>query len=298
MDYNGGVDTGLIATLSQKDFPPLLQEIPDAPKQLFVRGALPPPDTFLYIGIVGARAVSPYGRRACMSLISGLAGYPVCVVSGLALGTDAEAHKAALDAGLPTVAVLPSGVGDASIYPASNRGLAARILKEGGAVVSEYGREARAARWTFPARNRIMAGLSRAVLLIEASERSGTLITARLALDYNREILAVPHPIGSESGTGNNRLIRTGATLVRGSEDILEALGLISPGDPREARERELPPDADGDERAVWEAMAEPLTRDELIGRSGLSASRANIALSSLAIRGLIVERLGKVERA
>ena len=286
-----------VATLMRNKFPPLLSEIPDAPKSLYVRGALPSPEEYKYLCVVGARAASQYGRRACMSLIGGLAGRPICIVSGLALGTDAQAHEAALDAGLPTVAVLPSGVDDSTIYPSTNRPLAIRILKAGGALVSEYEAGEKAARWTFPARNRIMAGLSHATLIIEASEKSGTLITARLALDYNREVLAVPHPLGAESGAGNNRLIRTGAALVRNSSDILEALGLISPNDPREPGQRELPLDVNEHERAILTALTEPLTRDELIERSELSAQHANIALSSLSIRGYIVERLGKIER-
>jgi len=286
-----------ILTLAKSRFPTLLSEIPDAPKHLFVRGTLPSPDDYKYLCVVGSRAVSPYGRRACMSLVGGLAHQPVCIVSGLALGTDAEAHKAALDTGLPTVAVLPSGVDDTTIYPSSNRPLAARILKAGGAIVSEYESGEKAAKWTFPARNRIMAGLSHATLIIEASEKSGTLITMRLALDYNRDVLAVPHPIGTDGGAGCNRLIRTGATLVRTSDDILEALGLKNPDDPREPSQRELPLDITEHERSVLTILTGPLTRDELFELSGLSAQHANIALSSLSIRGLIVERLGKIER-
>ncbi|HEX8994380.1 MAG TPA: DNA-processing protein DprA [Candidatus Paceibacterota bacterium] len=277
-------------------FPPLFAEIPDAPERLFVRGTLPSPDEYIYLCVVGSRHASPYGKRAAASLIASLSGYKIVIVSGLALGIDADAHTAALAAGLPTIAVLPSSVDDASIYPATNRALAARILERGGALISEYTEGSRPAKWTFPARNRIMAGLSHATLLIEASEKSGTLITARLALDYNRDVLCVPHPIGSENGAGNNRLLREGATLIRSSDDILEALGLRSSTDPRESP-RTLPLDLGENEYALLSALTEPLTRDELIERSGLAAQHANIALSSLSIRGLVIERLGKVER-
>ncbi len=283
--------------IERGEFPPLLADIPDAPERLFVRGALPSSEEYRYLCVVGSRHASPYGRRAVASLVAGLVGNKIAIVSGLALGIDADAHTAALEAGLPTIAVLPSSVDDTSIYPSTNRALAARILqKEGGALLSEYPEGSRAAMWTFPARNRIMAGLSHATLIIEASEKSGTLITMRLALDYNREVCAVPHPIGSEGGAGNNRLIREGATLIRNADDLLEVLGLRSSTDPREAP-RTLPLDLSDSERALLIALTAPLTRDELCALSGLPAQHLNIALSSLSIRGLVIERLGKIER-
>ncbi|MGH7141538.1 MAG: DNA-processing protein DprA [Minisyncoccia bacterium] len=278
------------------DFPPLLAEMPGKPKQLYVRGTLPEPAHYKFLCVVGSRAAGAYGLRACQSLISGLSGIPVVVVSGLALGLDACAHEAALMARLPTVAVLPSGLDDTTIYPASNRLLAARILKMDGALVSEFEPGMRATNWSFPSRNRIMAGFSHATLIVEAGEQSGTLITARLALDFNREVLCAPPPIDSQKGAGNNRLIREGATLVRDAADILYALDIIS--DPGLAGARqELPPDLSGDERALCLALVEPLTRDELIEATEISAQAAGIALSTLLIRGLIVERLGKIER-
>jgi DNA processing protein len=279
--------------LEKKDFPPLLREIPDAPSRLYIRGELPGKD-YRYLCVVGSRATSLYGRRVCQQLISGLAAYKVAIVSGLALGIDSEAHKAALDAGLPTVAVLPSSCDDSSIYPSSNRALAARILEHGGALVSEEKGPYRAALWDFSKRNRIGAGLSQCALIIEAGEKSGTLITARLALDYNREVLAVPHELGRESGAGANRLLREGATLVRTSQDILQALGIQSADAPRHIA---LPADLSNAEAQALHALSEPLVRDELIEQSGLSAQEANVALSSLLIRGLIIERLGKIER-
>ena len=280
--------------LQRNEFPEMLAEIPDAPKRVFVRGMLPSYDEYSYLCVVGSRAAGQYGKRACASLIAGLAGKPICIVSGLALGIDADAHTAALSAGLPTVAVLPSSCDDATIYPSTNRPLAARILQAGGALMSEYEAGSRAAQWTFPARNRIMAGLSHATLIIEASEKSGTLITARLALDYNREVLCVPHPIGVENGAGGNRFIREGATLIRDAADILDALDL-NPDAPRTTAE--LPFDLTDPERAVLLALTEPLDKDTLILRTTLPARTANIALSSLALRGLIIERMGTVER-
>lgn len=279
--------------LTTKEFPPLLREIPDKPKRLFIRSALP--EGREYLCVVGSRGPSAYGRRMAQMLIAGLAGQRVCIVSGLAMGIDAEAHLAALSAGLPTVAVLPSSCDDASIYPAGNRALARRILAQGGALLSEEEGPHRPQLYDFPKRNRIGAGMSRATLIVEAGEQSGTLITARLAMDYNREVLAVPHELMREGGAGVNRLIRDGATLVRQSADILQALG-ITPREPKP--ERALPSDLTEPESKVLLALVEPLVRDELIEQAELSAQDANIALSSLLIRGLIVERLGKVERA
>ncbi|MCC7500262.1 DNA-protecting protein DprA [Candidatus Nomurabacteria bacterium] len=272
------------------DFPALLREIPDVPSSLYIRGTMPPPDHTL-LCVVGSRATSTYGRRVCASLIAGLAPYPITIVSGMALGIDAEAHTAALDAGLPTIAVLPSSLDQQSLYPATNRPLAARILKEGGALISEYGEPHKAMVYDFPKRNRIVAGISHAALIIEAGEKSGTLITARLALDYNREVLAVPHELGTKTGEGVNRLIREGATLVRSADDIVQALGIKPP------TQAALPVDLTASELKVLETLLEPLERDELIEESSLDIHDLTIALSSLSIRGLIIERLGKIER-
>ncbi len=282
-----------IRQLLPRDFPPLLKEIPDKPKLLYIRGELPPKD-HKYLCVVGSRATSLYGRRVCQQLIAGLSGYPVAIVSGMALGIDSEAHKAAIDVGLHTVAVLPSSLDDASIYPSTNKPIAQRILARGGALISEDRGPHKAAIYDFPKRNRISAGMSDAALIIEAGEKSGTLITARLALDYNREVLAIPHELGRETGAGVNRLIREGATLVRTADDILQALG-IKPSD--KPAQTTLPTDLSEAEMKALHALTEALVRDELIESSGLSAQDANIALSSLFIRGLIIERLGKIER-
>lgn len=278
--------------LLPKDYPALLREIPDQPKTLYIRGELPKDRH--YLCVVGSRATTPYGRRVCQQLISGLAGYPVAIVSGMALGIDSEAHKAALDVGLPTIAMLPSSTDDESIYPSTNKPLAARILARGGALISEDRGPHKAAIYDFPKRNRLSAGMCAASLIIEAGEKSGTLITARLALDYNREVLAVPHELGRETGAGVNRLIREGATLVRSADDILQALG-IKPADA--PSQQPLPTDLSEPEARVLHALTEPLVRDDLLERAELSAQDANIALSSLLIRGLITERLGKIER-
>lgn len=275
------------------EYPALLRQIPGAPKQLYIRGAMPDP-SLRYLCVVGSRACTAYGRSVVQRIIAGLAKYPVAIVSGMALGIDAEALKAALDVGLPAVAVLPSSLDDASQYPVTNRPLAKRILALGGALLSEMRGPYKANLYDFPKRDRIMAGMGHATLIVEAGEKSGTLITARLALDFNREVLAIPHELGRPSGMGVNRLLREGATLVRNSDDVLESLGLKLLENPVQGA---LPVDLTKSETNIIEVLIEPLVRDELLERADLSAQDASIALSSLLIRGLIVERLGKIER-
>src|SRR3990167_161585 len=211
--------------LSKKDFPPLLSEIPDAPKQLYVRGELPPYD-HAWLAVVGSRAASAYGRQVCDYLIEGLRGYPVVVVSGLAYGIDAGAHKAALNTALPCVAVPGSGLNWDVMYPKANVNLAKEIIKAGGAHLSEFEPDQKAADYTFPQRNRIMVGLCKATLVIEAKERSGSLITARLATEYNRELLVVPGSIFNETSKGTHQFLKLGATPITEPEDILRVLTL------------------------------------------------------------------------
>lgn len=278
--------------LNFTEFPSLLREVPDAPKKLFVRGTLPGPE-YVYLCVVGSRKISPYGIRACASLLQGLTGRPVAIISGLALGTDSLAHETALRAGLPTVAVLPSSLDDASIYPSTNKHLSMQILKAGGALVSEYAGPTKAHLYMFPARNRIMAGMSKATLVVEAGEKSGTLITARLALEYNREVLCVPHEIGRDSGIGTNRLIREGATLAQNTSDILEALGYAP-----EPKQTELFFDLSLHERLVYDALKHGIPREDISAHANLKAHEASIALSSLLIRGIIIERMGGIHIA
>lgn len=211
--------------LALREYPALLREIPDMPDTLWLRGTLPSKGTKL-LAVVGSRALSPYGKVACQYLISGLQGYPISIVSGLALGADACAHEAALTAGLHTVAVPGSGIDDSVIGPRTNLPLAKDILASGGALLSEHSPLHTGRPEDFPARNRIMAGMVHAVLMIEAGERSGTLITARLATEYNRDLLVVPHRIGDANGYGAHQFIRLGAELVSKPEHILAALGI------------------------------------------------------------------------
>jgi DNA processing protein len=275
--------------LTLKEFPMLLREIPDPPKKLYIKGNLPYAKTKV-LAVVGSRQYSPYGKEVCEKLIAGLRGHPIAIVSGLALGIDSIAHRAALSSGLLTIAIPGSGLDDAVLYPASHRNLAKQILDEGGALLSEFEPEERAAPYMFPQRNRIMAGMSDAVLVIEAQEKSGTLITSRLAIDYNRTVLTVPGSIYAKGSYGPHMLLRLGATPVVKSGDILEALGLEA------EREVNITPEyLSENEKGVLALLDEPRTKDELVTLLALPIHEANVVLSTLEIKGLIEERLGKI---
>jgi len=209
---------------SDKNFPAYLKEIPKPPKQLFLRGEILPQDE-VAIAIVGSRKHSSYGKQVAYELAYGLAKNGVTIVSGLALGIDGEAHKGALDAGGRTLAVLGSGLDERSIYPYSHKSLAETIILN-GALISEYEPGTPALPYQFPERNRIVSGLSLGVIIVEAKEKSGSLITAKLALEQNKDIFAVPGPIYAPGSKGTNKLIQEGAKLVTGPEDILEELEL------------------------------------------------------------------------
>lgn len=281
-----------VREFARKKWPQGLREIPGNPERLFVRGTFPTPP-MKFLTVVGSRAMTRYGREACEFLIRALAGYPVCIVSGLALGVDACAHKSALAAGLPTLAVLGSGLDDSVIGPRANFGLAYEILAAGGALVSEHEALHRARPYDFPARNRIMVGIADAVLLIEATDRSGTLITARLAGEYNRELLCVPHRIHDPSGFGAHVFLRLGATPVSEPDHLLEALGI----EPRKKEEPEPQSELSGLERLVWERLENPATRDEILRAGGAGAGELLTALLTLELRGLAKEEFGAWRR-
>lgn len=285
---------GSIKTIEKKDFPKRLREIPDLPEKLFIRGELPPED-HKWLCVVGSRKYSNYGKEACEKLIAGLRGYPIIIVSGLALGMDAIAHQVALSAGLKTVAVPGSGIDDSVLYPMSNRQLARKILEHGGCLLSEFEPDFRATAWGFPQRNRIMAGLSDAVLVIEAEIKSGTLITSRLATDYNRDVFTVPGSIFSKTSEGPHMLLGLGATPIASSGDLLKALGLKVE---KSVPEKNAYADCSAKEREVLEFLKEPRARDEVTRALSLSASEANTLLGILEIKGFIKESMGELHRA
>lgn len=217
----------LVNKITQTDnaFPEVLRHISRAPKTLYYLGDIGPLANKTVVSIVGSRAVTPYGRQVTTKLASELAKQGIAIISGLALGTDALAHEAALQAGGYTVAVLPSNL--ETIYPATNRNLANRILEQGGALISEYGHDdIMAFKSNFIARNRIVSGLADGLLITEASERSGTLHTVNFALEQGKTVMAVPGNITSPTSAGTNNLIKTGAIPITSVDDVLHALGI------------------------------------------------------------------------
>ncbi len=278
----------VIRSLSREEFPKMLLEIPEPPKQLFLRGTLPSHD-LKCLAVVGSRNYSNYGKQVVEHLISGLKGYPIAIISGLALGIDTLAHEAALSASLYTLGVPGSGLGDSVLYPRRNQTLAHRICESGGGLLSEYDPDFGATLWSFPRRNRIMAGLSHATLLIEASEKSGTLITARLTADYNRELLVVPGNIFTENSKGPHQFLKLGATPVTSPEDILEVLHI----EKKAIEENQRVPSISSEEARVLEALSEPYDRDTLIRKIGLSTAGAQVLFMNMELKGIIRESNG-----
>jgi DNA processing protein len=262
---------------SEPEFPPLLHAIHDPPAGLFVRGGSDP--ALLRratVAVVGARSCSPYGAQVARMLGRELAGAGLAVVSGLARGVDGEAHRGALDAGGATVAVLGCGID--RDYPAAHRELATRI-RATGLAVSEYAPGVEPAPWRFPARNRIIAGLSAATVVVEARERSGALITADLALEEGREVFAVPGEITSALSAGTNDLLKLGASPLTTPADVLDLFGLTS----AEAEPVELGSSAD----AVLARLRDgPASADELARATGLDAGALASALTELELAG------------
>ncbi|MDD5152851.1 MAG: DNA-processing protein DprA [Candidatus Pacebacteria bacterium] len=286
-----------IKKLAPKDFPEALREIPEPPKELYLRGALPDPKKYYYLAVVGSRKYTGYGRDATERIVSGLKGYPICIVSGLAMGIDGIAHRSALDNGLPTVAIPGSGLDDKVIYPRAHLNLAREIVENGGALVSEYEPDLHAAPWTFPQRNRLMAGMSQGTLVIEAEEKSGTLITARLALDYNRNVFAVPGSIFSATSKGTNKLIRQGATPITTAEELLQELGFI---EEKFSKTEEKTLDLTlytREEQEILILLDEPCSREDILASISLSSAEALSTLTVLEIKGVIREKMGKFER-
>ena len=265
-----------------------LLNIPDIPKELYVRGEIPSRKEYKFVTFVGTRAYTPYGKRACEHIISRLSGYPIVIVSGLAFGIDSIAHKAAINAGLKTIGVLASGLDDNSIYPKSNISLAKDIVNGNGAIISETKEGANVQPYMFPQRNRIIAGISEITIVVECTEKSGTMITAKLANDYNKEVGVVMHDIFSPTN-GAYKLLKEGAHPIKSASDILEILDFTE----NNVRNYNLTPK----EELVMQQLSEPKTRLELSEKIKISQTDMNITISSLELKGLVTERLGKLHR-
>jgi len=285
-----------IVTLNDPEYPPLLLEIVDPPPYLYVHGRL---DTIRHpVAVVGSRHATAYGLEMTENLCRDLAGLGLTITSGMARGIDTAAHVGALLGGGPTVAVLGSGL--ARIYPAENQKLFHRIA-ENGAVISEFGLRAEPDAHHFPQRNRIISGMSLGTVVVEASRKSGSLITARLAAEQNREVFAVPGSIKSFKSTGTHTLIKQGAKLVEHAQDIVEELppGLTASSWPNTLRKSAAPaakPTLSSDERKVLAVLEPyPLHIDDLVRRLAIDAGKLAGLLLQLELKGLIKQSPGKL---
>lgn len=288
-----------IQKLNRKDWPPLLEEINQLPKKLFYVGKIPDWSKKL-LCVVGARKNTNYGKDATESFIDGLKGYPIIIVSGLALGIDSIAHKSALKNNLTTIAVPGSGISKEVLHPQSHTRLAQEIIDKGGMIMNEFEPEFKATHWSFPQRNRIMAGMSHATLVIEAEKKSGTLITARLATEYNRDVLTLPGSIFNTTSEGPHMLIRLGATPIRNSGDILEALHLESCSSQNpDLQNEDKYFDCSEKEMQIIKLLIEPFPRDEILRQAKekykIEIGETQTLLSLLELKGLIKETLGEI---
>lgn len=296
---------GDILILDDGSYPPMLREIADPPITLYVKGDWQACFEQPCVAVIGSRMCSTYGQNAAEMLSRDLASRGICVVSGLARGIDSAAHRGAIRAGGRTVAVIGTGLD--SIYPKENAKLVDEIVASGGAVVSQFPLGTPPIKENFPYRNRIISGLSMGVLVVEASERSGSLITARLATEQGREVLAVPGNITSRNSFGTNYLIKAGAKLVQQWQDVVAELpshvaaSILPPkidDKPENATQQPdlAPAGLTTHEQQIWDMLPadEPIHIDVLLEASGLSFGDLNTALVGLDIRDLIRVLPGK----
>jgi len=286
-----------IITLKDTEFPSLLKEIIDPPLALYVKGTLPA-DMKISLSIVGSRRATYYGQLVTERITQGLLPYGFWIVSGLARGIDSIAHHCALQGGGKTIAVMGSGLD--VVYPPENKNLMERIA-ESGAVISEFPFGTEPHQMNFPIRNRIISGLSPAVLVVEAREKSGALITARFALDQGREVLAIPGNIYSPSSRGTNQLIKDGARLVEGVEDILAEIGIdlikqiaeqIKWSPPSKSPKVKI---NEGEGKIFALLSYDPIPIDVITQKSGLCAQDINNILLTLEMKGIIKQLPGKL---
>jgi DNA processing protein len=278
-----------IVTLVDSDYPAPLRDLYDPPPFLFVKGSLVESD-YRAVAMVGSRGATDYGRTTATRLADELSRHGVTIVSGMALGIDAASHRGALAAGGRTIAVLGSGID--VIYPRENRGLYAQIA-DNGAVISEFLPKTDPNPGHFPRRNRIIAGLSRAVIVIEAGEKSGALLTADMALVYGRELFAVPGNVSSKTSEGAHELLKAGANILTSVEDIFSVLPELKTGyiAPRKPVIEDL---TEGERRVLEKLSSAPVQLDTLVRECGLTIGDAASFLLSLELRGLVKQLSGK----
>jgi len=290
---------GYIKELEKKDikfiscrnekFPHLLKNIPNPPMGIYVKGKLPD-DELIKVSIIGSRDCSNYGAMAAYKMAKDLSKNNIVVVSGMAIGADSMAHKGALEAGGKTIAVLGSGVD--ICYPSENMRLY-REIAEKGAIISEYPPGTRSSSKHFPKRNRIVSGMSKALIVTEAAGRSGTMITVNQALDQGRDVYAVPGNITSELSVGTNAFIKEGAQLITSYKDIMESLGL--PIVDLEAETIKKMENLAPDEKLVYDCMSfEPITVDELVFKMDIKLQKMQYILTILESNGLVQKLAGQ----
>lgn len=272
-----------VISLFDKIYPKLLTEIPNPPIVLYVRGSIDLLNQTA-LAVVGSRKISPYGKRATDDLVINMVRANLCIVSGLALGTDTQAHSTAVKNSGKTIAVLANGLD--SIYPASNRYLAEQIIDSGGSIVSELPLGTPPLKHNFPNRNRIISGLSLGTIVIEAAEQSGALITAKHALEQNRQIYAVPGSIYSEVSVGPNNLLKMGAKPVTEINDILEDLNIETTK--QEEKTKKLIGETKEEQIILNQLSTQPIHANQITKASGLPSSKIASTLIILEMKGMI----------
>ena len=282
-------------SIEDKQYPESLRWIQNPPKKLFYRGNWSQKILANCLAVVGSRRVTGYGEAVINKIIPGLVRAGLTIVSGFMSGVDSLGHQVCLDSGGKTIAVFGCGLNQ--LVPAGNDKLYDRILDKGGLVVSEYEKEVKARLWTFPLRNRIVAGLSKGVLVIEGGENSGSLITAKLAKGQVKPVLAVPGPVTSSQSAGTNWLIKNGAEIVLDSDDVLKAIGMENLHS-RHSRGEKIHTSgvecSEIESRIMEELSKEPLETDDLSRKLGIDIVILSQTLSLMSLKGLVEEKSGK----
>ena len=277
-----------IRKITPDEYPIQLRQIARLPKSMDIIGAMPGPEN-KFLCVVGSRSHDQYGLDACKLLIDGLKGYPVVIVSGLAIGIDSYAHDCAINAGLKTISFPGSGLSQGALYPSLSRNLARRIVDSGGALISPFDLHQRGDKWMFPVRNVLMAAISHVTLVIQGGKKSGTLLTATNALDFGRTVLAVPGSIFSSLSYGTHHLLERGAAPATSSADILRALD-FKVDDEFTKSNIDITSLPDDEKIIVARLQFSPMTGNKLIEATGLPASVFNSLASILELKGLITE--------
>ncbi len=281
-----------IITLQDKNYPKLLSEIHNPPPIIYYKGNIDLNNDFL-LSIVGTRKYSQYGKQAASEISLELAKNKITIVSGMALGIDSISHHSCLEAGGKTIAVLGSGLDYQSIYPSSNRGLAEKIIDFGGAIISEFPPGTKPLKYHFPQRNRIISGLSLGTIVIEAGIKSGSLITAYLALEQNREVFALPGSIYSPNSAGTNKLIKQGARPITSIQDILDTLNFNEIA--KEIKPKKIIGENDIEQKIIDNLSYEAIHIDEIARLTKLDTSTINSTLIIMEMKGM-VKNLGGMQ--